>query len=131
MDGDTADAKAFEMVQEFEAERKQAQDVLLAAQLAQERSYNMGQILKEYQEGDLVVINRDSLRLHRDDKGKGHKLLPKYEGPFEVSEKISPVTYRLCMPASYGIHPVLNISHLEEHRASATDGLEWPEIQSK
>ena len=42
----------------------------------------------------------------------------KYDGPFEVIKKISPVSYRLRMPASYGIHPVLNIAHLEKYRDS-------------
>ena len=42
----------------------------------------------------------------------------KYDGPFEITKKISPVSYRLRMPASYGIHPILNIAHLEKYRVS-------------
>jgi hypothetical protein len=42
----------------------------------------------------------------------------KYDGPFEIMKKISAVSYRLKMPASYGIHPVLNIAHLERYQAS-------------
>ena len=42
----------------------------------------------------------------------------KYDGPFKIIKKISPVSYRLRMPASYGIHPVLNIAHLEKYRVS-------------
>jgi len=51
-------------------------------------------------------------------KGLGRKLQLKYDGPFEVLEKISPITYRLRMPASYGMHPVLNIAHLEQYTQS-------------
>jgi hypothetical protein len=42
----------------------------------------------------------------------------KYNGPFEVMKKISPVSYCLRMLAFYGIHPVLNITHLEKYQAS-------------
>ena len=42
----------------------------------------------------------------------------RYDGPFEIVKKISPVSYQLQMPASYGIHPVLNIAHLEKYHTS-------------
>ncbi len=51
-------------------------------------------------------------------KGLGKKLIPKYDGPFEVIEKISPITYRLRLPASYKIHPVISIAHLQPYRES-------------
>jgi len=51
----------------------------------------------------------------RENKGLGSKLQVKYDGPFDISEKISPITYQLWMAASYGMHPVLNISHLEKY----------------
>jgi hypothetical protein len=34
----------------------------------------------------------------------------KYNRPFEVIQKLSPV--------SYGIHPIINIAHLEKHQPS-------------
>lgn len=37
----------------------------------------------------------------------------KYDGPFEIS----PVTYQLHLPVSYGIHPILNIAHLEVYKS--------------
>jgi len=42
----------------------------------------------------------------------------KYDGPFEVIQKLSTVSYRLRMPESYGIHPILNIAHLERYQPS-------------
>jgi hypothetical protein len=39
----------------------------------------------------------------------------RYDGPFEVMQKISDVAYRIRLPASYGIHPVINIAHLESY----------------
>ena len=69
----------------------------------------------------MVLINPHSLSLLKSEKGRGRKLLMKYDGPFEIMKKLSPVSYRLRMPASYGIHPVLNIAHLEKYQASPTE----------
>ena len=48
----------------------------------------------------------------------------KYDGPFEIIKKISPISYQLKMAASYGIHPVLDIAHLEKYQTSPEFG-EW------
>ena len=44
------------------------------------------------------------------------ELLMKYDGPFEIIQTLGPVSYRLQMPESYGIHPILNIVHLEKYQ---------------
>ena len=49
---------------------------------------------------------------------RGTKLQMRFDGPFEISQKLEPATYRLHMPASYGIHPILNIAHLEKYMVS-------------
>ena len=75
----------------------------------------------EFEEGEKVLINPHSLSLLRTKKGRGRKLLMKYDGPFKIIKKISPVSYRLRMPTSYGIHPVLNIAHLEKYQTSPSE----------
>ena len=45
----------------------------------------------------------------------------KYDGPFEIIQKLSAVSYQLRMPESYGIHPVLNIAHLEKYPPSPAE----------
>ena len=62
-----------------------------------------------------------SLELLHGEKGLGKKLLSKYDGAFEISQKIGPATYWLHMPASYGVYPVLNIVHLEPYRRSSLE----------
>jgi hypothetical protein len=109
---------AEEMASQFEAERNMAKEALLLSQVYQRRAYNQGRLASEFEEGDLVVLNPHSLNLLRHEKGKGQKLLMRYEGPFEIVQKVSPVAYRLKMPASFGIHPVLNIAHLEKYNKS-------------
>lgn len=64
------------------------------------------------------MLNPHTLKLLKDEKGRGQKLLMKYDGPFEIIRKLSPITYQLRMPVSYGIHPIINIAHLERYRQS-------------
>jgi len=52
----------------------------------------------------------------------------KYNGPFKVIQKLSPVSYQLQMPASYSIHPIINIAHLEKYQPSPTEFGNQPKI---
>ena len=95
----------------------QAMNALRVAQAHQPEAYNQGCDFTEFHKGDLVLINPHSLSLLRSNKGEGKKFLMQYNGPFKVMEKISDVTYRIRLPASYGIHPVINIAHLETYHS--------------
>src|SRR6202050_4175362 len=110
--------EALEMVEQFSAKRHQAQEALMLGQHFQKRAYNHGRLSVEFEEEELVLLNPHFLSLLKSEKGRGRKLLMKYDGPFKIIHKISPVSYQLKMPASYGIHPVLNIAHLEKYRSS-------------
>ena len=50
----------------------------------------------------------------------------KYDGSCEVIQKLSPVSYQFQMPVSYGIHPILNIAHLEKYQSSPAEFGERP-----
>jgi hypothetical protein len=113
--------KAQAMIDEFESTRTRAKESLLLAQIFQKRAYNNGRLTMEFEEGEFVVINPHSLNLLRNEKGRGKKLLMKYDGPFEIIRKLSPVTYQLRLPVSYGIHPILNIAHLEAYNQSPSE----------
>lgn len=118
--------KAEAMVQHFEADRNRAKEALLLSQVHQQRAYNKGRLTNEFEEGDLVVLNAHSLRLLKGEKGRGQKLLMRYDSPFEILRKLSPITYQLRMPASYGIHPIINITHLEAYHKSPPEFRERP-----
>lgn len=112
------DGTANQMLAEFEYFRTRAKDAISLSQTHQQRGYNRGRLAVEFEVGDHVLINPHSLRLLGKDTGRGKKLLMKYDGPFEIQEKYSPVTYRLKLPSSYQIHPVINIAHLEPYKNS-------------
>ena len=85
----------LEMSEAFHTTCHRAQEALMLGQHYQRRSYNKGQLSSEFQEGDLVLLNLHSLSLLRDETGRGRKLLMKYDGPFEIVQKLSTVSYRL------------------------------------
>ncbi len=118
--------KAVDMVEQFEAERTRAKEALKLSQAYQRKYYDRGRLTSEFYEGGLVVLNPHSLEQLREVRGRGKKLLMKYDGPFEIIKKISPVTYQLRLPASYGTHPILNIAHLEKYDASPLEFGERP-----
>ena len=64
--------------------------------------------------GDEVLINPHSLELI-DESGRSCKLMQRKIGPFEITEVISPMAYRLRLPDSYKGHNVLNLQHLTKY----------------
>jgi len=123
--GDALNQKAVEMWENFEGDCTCAKEALLLSQIYQQRAYNKGRLIKEFKEGDLVVLNPHSLDLLKVEKGCRNKLLMRYDGPFEVIQKLSLVTYQLRLLESYGIHPILNITHLEEYKQSPPSLSSW------
>lgn len=109
---------ADEFFEAMQVNLDKAKHAIYAAQINQKRAYNQGRLSDEFEEGDLVLINPHSMQLTRDLEGKGRKLLPKYDVPFKILQKISGITYRLRTPSSYKIHPVISIAHLERYHES-------------
>jgi hypothetical protein len=50
------------------------------------------------------------------------KLAPKRQGPFEITEVLGPVTYRLKLPNTWKIHPVFHAHLLTPYRENETHG---------
>ena len=68
-----------------------------------------------YEEGDKVILKvssrRKILRF-----GKKGKLIPRFIGPYEVLERISPVAYRLALPPVLAkLHKVFHMSMLRRY----------------
>jgi hypothetical protein len=116
---DSLDTSALELCQQFHSLRTRAKDTLTFVQASHRQSCNKGRLVNEFKVGDLILLNSKSLHLlGQESTGLGCKLLQRYDRPFEVMMKLSPVTYRIRLPSSYRIHPIINIAHLEPYHHS-------------
>ena len=68
--------------------------------------------------GDKVWLEGKNLCLHYLTK----KLAPKREGPFEISQVISPLAYCLHLPLTWKIHNVFHTSLLSTYQETAEHG---------
>ena len=100
-------------IDEMIIHRQIAQESILIAQNVVQNAQNKNRIPFEFQIGDQVLLNPHSIQLSGDWQDKGKKLTPRYEGPFEITEKLGPLMYRLRLPPDWEVHPVFNIEHLE------------------
>ncbi|TFY53089.1 hypothetical protein EVJ58_g9647 [Rhodofomes roseus] len=107
--------KATEFVMNMELHRQRARDAIAMAQEQSARQYNEGRRVETFPVGTCVLVNPHSLELV-DVKGTGKKLVQRMLGPFAVIEQVNPLVYRLAMPSTYPMNPVINIEHLRRYR---------------
>ena len=50
------------------------------------------------------------------------KLAPKQQGPFEISQVLSPLTYCLCLPSTWKIHDVFHATLLSSYKETEAYG---------
>ena len=73
---------------------------------------------KGFNVNDKVWLEAKNLKLRYESK----KIAPKQEGPFTITEKLGPLTYRLHLPHQWKIHPVFHASLLSPYRSNETHG---------
>ncbi|TFY53494.1 hypothetical protein EVG20_g10089 [Dentipellis fragilis] len=71
-----------------------------------------------YQKGDKVWLDGKNVRT----TCPKAKLAAKYLGPFEITNVIGPVTYRLKLPSTWCIHPVFHASLLSPYKETDAHG---------
>ena len=99
--------------------RERAREALAYAQEQAARAYNKGRRIETFEEGDLVLVNPHSLELV-DVQGTGRKLVQRMLGPFPVQAQINPLVYKLALPDTYPMNPVINIEHLRKYHEDAS-----------
>ena len=71
-----------------------------------------------FTKGQKVWLEAKNLRFFHDNK----KLAAKRHGPFEITEVIGPLTYRLSLPPQWRIHPVFHATLLSPYHENDTHG---------
>ena len=62
--------------------------------------------------------------------GKRGKLSTRFNGPFEILERVSTVAYRLALPPSMsGVHEVFHVSKLRKYTLDPAHVVDWGEIE--
>ena len=69
-----------------------------------------------FQVGDKVFLSAKNVSLDTQARRPSKKLQPRFIGPYEVIDVISPVTYKLKLPATLAIHPVFHVSLLKPYQ---------------
>jgi len=101
-------------------ELQKARDEALAAhELARQRMIERTtRGYKPFKKGERVWLDSRNLKIGYQTK----KLAPRREGPFEVTEVLGPMTFKLKLPHQWKIHPVFHASLLTPYRETDTHG---------
>jgi transposase InsO family protein len=69
-----------------------------------------------YQVGDWVLLSSANITADFEKNRPTRKLAPRFIGPFQISEIISPVNYKLDLQGQLDIHPVFHVSLLKPYK---------------
>ena len=106
-----------------------ARESLQAAQVRMAKYADLKRRDRMFQVGDKVWLAAKNLRLPAAQNAK-NKLQPKFYGPYKVLEVVSPQAYRLDLPKTLKIHPVINIGFLKANADGTMDFPRRPAYQS-
>ena len=104
--------------------RKNREEALAAHELARMRMIEQRKSkFTPFQKGEKVWLDSRNLKTlyHK-------KMAPKGEGPFEITDMLGPLTYRLKLPETWRIHNVFHASLLWQYRENDVYGAnyDWP-----
>jgi hypothetical protein len=103
-----------QFLSEIREHLSQARSAILKAQEVQAKYANEKRRDASFKPGDLVLLSARKLKVPLAENAK-LKFQPCYYGPFKILKVVTPVTYKLELPASFKIHPVINAKYLKEY----------------
>lgn len=112
-----ASETAERLAEDLKNRRDEAKDSIKAAQRKQKKYYDARRQPKEFQTGDLVLLKFNKFGPgYKAPHPHQHKLAP-LGTPLRIIEKVSPLAYRLKLPANSKIHDIVSIAHLKKYRS--------------
>ena len=112
---------AEQLADDLRNRRDEARDSIIIAQRKQKKYYDASRTPKEFEVGDLVILKFARFGPgYKAPKAHNHKLAP-IGTPLRITEKLSPLSYRLALPAESRTHDVVSIAHLRKYRGSTED----------
>ena len=89
---------------------KSARELLQQAKDRMSDIANRKRTDRHFEVGDYVMLNTKTYKLKK--PSPAEKFLPRFCGPFLVSERIGLSAYKLALPSTCKIHPVIHVSKL-------------------
>ena len=118
-----------ELVQETIQKVEIIRNKLKATQDRQKSYYDQHRKEMEYQVGEKVFLKVSPWKGVMRFGTKG-KLSPRYVGPYEITERIGPLAYRLALPSELAqIHDVFHVSMLRRYRSDPTHVIKDTDVQ--
>jgi hypothetical protein len=69
-----------------------------------------------FQVGDKVLLSTKNIQVDVQKRRPSRKFLPRFIGPFEIIQVVSPTSYKLALPDTMKIHPVFHVSLLKAYK---------------
>jgi hypothetical protein len=113
---DTNNADATTVTTTWQARVQQATTKLQVAQNRQAQLVNSKRRDLTFNVGDKVLLNSKNINIKH---SGSRKLLPRFLGPFEVTQKIGQLAYKLRLPPNMKCHNVFHVSLLQPYNKSA------------
>jgi hypothetical protein len=118
----------LDMLKEMEQQVIQIKKNMKIAQDIQKSYVDMKWTSREFKEGDHVYFRirprKISLRM-----GACSKMEPQYCGPFEVLDRVGPVSYRIALPPTVKEHNVFHVSLLKKYEHDSNHIIDWSMIR--
>ncbi|GAU45204.1 hypothetical protein TSUD_139090 [Trifolium subterraneum] len=120
-----------DIVQETTEKIRMIREKMKASQSRQKSYHDKKRKDVEFQEGDHVFLRVTSTTgVGRDLKSK--KLTSKFNGPYQISERIGKVAYQIALPVTLSnLHDVFHVSQLRKYVSDPSHVIESDDIQVK
>jgi hypothetical protein len=97
---------------------KEARDQARRHMIKAQQSWVKHRETPKYKEGDQVWLEGKNLCINQPTV----KLVPRWHGPFKITQVMSAVNYRLELPTQWSIHPVFHIDLLTPYKETIMHG---------